>query len=633
MLSDASIILRVKRFLGSLLPFQYFSESDLAQMARQVQVSVVKDGQVVFNQGQLPGDYFYIVKKGAVEIIDLADDLRILVDKCGEGDMFGIRPILAKSPYAYEAMTTEDCILYQVHTTVFKEIYYEYPEAVDYMIERFAAGRSIRDDYARGSASGVVLPAALSVRPTLRARLVTAMTTATAIEAIHIMHEAGVSSVIIIDSDKRPCGIITDRDIRRLTATRADIELPVSDVMSHPVRCITPDLSLQDIQLTMIDSGLHHLCVTLDGSDQSEAISIVTEHDIIYASASDPVAILKKIKASTTIDDLKDARDKIDHLLPLFLDDNIHRRHSLNLISRLNHALIRQCVHLSLEQYNGQQTQGITPSDFCFYNMGSAARGEQLIMTDQDNGMLVSDDYGGSMSDMLTFARLVTTHLSAIGYEPCPADMMASDERWCRRYSDMVSEVQGWLLEPTPDAVLLSATFFDWSYVYGQQGLHDDLCKDILATLVAQDQYIRFLAKQAIANPPPLSFFRRFIIEKDGEHRDLFDIKLRAISPLCDAARVLALDEGYLDQTATLDRFDYLAQVDPANAALYSDATEAYLEVLATRLRFAIANSDSGRYINPDDLDKLDRIHVRRAFDPARRLLDRISRQYQLSYL
>jgi CBS domain-containing protein len=632
MFTDSSILNRIKRFLTDIHPFTFFSEEDLMSLVRTIDIAVVNRGESVFEKGKLPQPHFYIVKKGAVEIINREEGQAILIDKCGEGDMFGIRPILAQSPYAYESKCSEDSILYEVPIDLFKQLYYEYPEAVDYMIHRFAAGRSIREDYEdETSILSPMLPS-MVLKYEVQKDLVKIHESSSFDQAIQKMNVEGVSSIVIVNEHAWPKGIITDRDIRSFVAQHYNFEDSVTKFMSHPVRCIPPNMDLQEIQLIMIESGLHHLCITEDGSDQSKGLGMVTEHDILYANASDPVVILKKIKSARDLKALKTARIKIDRLLPNFIYQDNQQKNNLRLIEKLNKALIRKVVQLALQTFNESGTQ-ITDEDFSFYTMGSTARGEQLLMTDQDNGILISDDSTVDRSDFLALGKLITDYLHEIGYEYCPANMMASNQDWCKTLEEMVAVCSSWILSPGPEEVLKSAIFFDAVHSYGNEDLFNQLHLSIKDLLEQQDVFLRFMAKQVSLNPPPSSFFRKFIIEKDGAHKDLFDIKLRAIAPLSDSARLLALEEGFLQSTSTIERLEIMIERDEANAILYADAIKAYLKFLSIRLSFALKNGEGGRYINPEALDKVDRIYLRRAFKPIGSLIDMIERKYQTNYL
>lgn len=501
------------------------------------------------------------------------------------------------------------------------------------MVKRFAAGTTNRKPYkTEDSNYGNLMPTFIPASLSNNRRLITTTKQSTLGEAVKIMNKNGVSSIIIKDENEYPIGIITDRDIRHIVATKHEENMPVVEVMNFPVKTIPSNMILQEVQLTMIECGLHHLCITEDGTPMSKGIGMVTEHDILYANASDPIVILKKIKYAYDVITLKECRNKIDALLPNFLNDNLNRRITLSLIDRLNSALISRTVDVTLEAYN-RENEPIPQESFCFYTMGSGARGEQLLMTDQDTGIIINDEYSSRKEDFLTFAQMISDALHMIGYEYCPANMMASNPDWCKTLSEMKQLVNHWIQSPGPEEVLMTAIFFDFRFEFGNIELYNDLKSTILKLKKDQDVYIRFLVKSATSTPPPLSFFRKFIIEKNGEYKDMFDIKLRGISPLSDCARVLALDEGFMTTSNTYERYQALKQADPANAILYDDAAEAYLDLLSFRLQFALKNEDSGRYINIEQLDKLHRIYLRRTFVPTRQLIQMIERKYKLGYL
>lgn len=631
MITDTSILLRVEGFLAKVPPFSMMSRDERQQLSRRCEVAVYKAGDKVFSTGQYPRGVFFLVRKGAIDLSSGSDSSGRLVDKCGEMDIFGIRPILAESAYELDAICVEPSIIYELPIDLFRSLYLQSPEAVEYMLRRFAAGRVQRDSWRLGE-DPVPTVATTAVRLYPSRALVTTPDNASLQQAVETMARSRVSSVVVVDEDNLPAGILTDRDIRNTVAAGYDGSLPVTSVMSHPVSCISPGLTLQEVQLAMIELGLHHLCVTEDGTAHSKGLGMITEHDILYANASNPVVVLKKIKRAKRIDALKQARAKVDTLLHSYVDATLDRKITLSLIDQLNRAIVRRAVVLAREAATIEGLQ-IDDSKYSFYTMGSAARGEQLMMTDQDNGLLLDDSVAGQVDDYRRFGAHITDILNQVGYEYCPAGMMASEPDWCMTLSDMQVRVSQWMLEPTPEAVLYTAIFFDYRHEYGDLSLSQRMRSFINDRLGQQDLYVRFLANQAIQNPPPLSFFRRFIIDKDGESKDLFDIKLRGISPLTDAARVLALGAGYLLSSSTVERYAHLASIDTANAELYMEATQSLLDMMAMRLRTALATDTDGRYIDPRSISKVDRVHLRRDFEPARLLLDMIERRFKLGYL
>ena len=139
------------------------------------------------------------------------------------------------------------------------------------------------------------------------------------------------------------------------------------------------------------------------------------------------------------------------------------------------------------------------------------------------------------------------------------------------------------------------------------------------------------MAKNALLNPPPLSFFRNIIVEKEGEHKDAFDIKLRAMMPLADAARVLQLSHHQLGLQNTAKRFQWLAEQEPDLADLFGAAAMAYEIFMKTRAKYGLENHDSGRYIPVKKLNKLERQVLKNAFEPIAEIQKILEVRFQLN--
>ena len=82
---------------------------------------------------------------------------------------------------------------------------------------------------------------------------------------------------------------------------------------------------------------------------------------------------------------------------------------------------------------------------------------------------------------------------------------------------------------------------FDFELIYGDETLYNKMAKSVFKTIEKNQIFLSFLGKVTLDNPPPLGFFKQFLVEEDGENKDSFDIKSRAIRPLVDAARILSL--------------------------------------------------------------------------------------------
>ena len=179
---------------------------------------------------------------------------------------------------------------------------------------------------------------------------------------------------------------------------------------------------------------------------------------------------------------------------------------------------------------------------------------------------------------------------------------------------------------------MLSTIFFDYRKVYGSSDLIGEL-KTHLAKEIDQERiFLNFLASNAQKNPAPLTFFKNFMVERSGEHQDEFDIKARAMMPLVDIARVLALDVGLLDEMNTVKRYLALAEKEPKRSELYTQAAESYEYLMQIRALNGFKHQDSGRFIAISTLSKLERQILRNTFEPIDQLQKMLNLRYQLGY-
>ncbi|MFY4842855.1 DUF294 nucleotidyltransferase-like domain-containing protein, partial [Aliarcobacter butzleri] len=72
----------------------------------------------------------------------------------------------------------------------------------------------------------------------------------------------------------------------------------------------------------------------------------------------------------------------------------------------------------------------------CLVVMGREVRGEQILRTDQDNAVIISDDYTISDEELRNFTQNITETLVDFGFPSCEVNNMISNPYWCRKISD-----------------------------------------------------------------------------------------------------------------------------------------------------------------------------------------------------
>ncbi len=136
---------------------------------------------------------------------------------------------------------------------------------------------------------------------------------------------------------------------------------------------------------------------------------------------------------------------------------------------------------------------------------------------------------------------------------------MASNPQWCQPLKTWKGYFTNWILTPTPEAMLSSVILFDFRPVYGNTLLAEDLRHHLTETIKGHEMFLKQLADLTISVRPPLGFFRTFVVEKDGVHRNQLNLKFRCIAPLIDIIRLYSLEQGIME-TSTLERIDALRE-------------------------------------------------------------------------
>jgi CBS domain-containing protein len=629
---------RVADFLKNFPPFSFLHQKDIETLSEQISIVYKEKDTVVFAENEETHNCFYVVHKGAVTLRNSQEN--DILDRCDEGDIFGLRPLIANENYQMEARTYEESILYAVPISIFKPYALENRAIGNFLIESFAS--NTRNPFSKshsgklygetmGSETLDIDKNLLDIQPVKYSKkLITCFSTTTAKEIAEIMTKKNVGAVLVIE-DKLPIGIITDKDLRNKIVTG---EFPITTtaglIMTTPVITYPKKMTITQAQMAMMKSNISHLCLTKDGTANSKAVGILSKHDVMVELGNNPAVLIKAVKRAKKAKQIKPIRDSIMQLLQGYLDQNIPMTLTSKIITELNDVCIKQIIEIALKKMKMPP-----PVKFAWLALGSQGRSEQLLHTDQDNA-LVYEDVPEELKEatknyFLELATHVNKGLFEIGYDYCPAEMMASNPKWCLSLGEWESLVYHWITNPGKNEVLLSFIFFDYSLSYGDRELVNNLSDFIFENIKANPVFYIHLVSGALQSPSPTGFFRQLLVEQDGAHKDFFDIKRRALMPLTDAARVLILSHSVKSISNTPERFEKLAELEPHNSELYLACSYSYKALLKFRTKQGLLHHDSGQFIALEALSKLEKIKLKRTFKTIKELQEIITIRFNAS--
>ncbi|MEM6720863.1 MAG: DUF294 nucleotidyltransferase-like domain-containing protein [Bacteroidota bacterium] len=622
---------RINDYLKAFPPFSFLNRTQLFTISQAVDVIYLEKDKYLFKIDEPVENHFYVVRDGAIGLFRANTNL---VDQCDEGDIFGLRALLRKGNYKLNAKAIEESILYSISSELLETYITTNKDASQFLMKSFVVNTRTKPTDTGDFAETLNRATEYTYLQTIdySKNPITCTTDTSVKEAAKIMTEKHVGSIVMVENEK-PIGIITDKDLRTKIATgKHSIDTKVSAIMSSPVITYPETITVAEAQIAMLKNKITHLCITKDGTDASKLTGILSEHDIIVLRENNASSLIKEIKRSKSVAQLKDIRQRTETLLGKYLEQDIPIDFISKLVSAINDAITQRIIEFALAEMDTKP-----PVKFAWLSIGSQGRQEQLLMTDQDNALVFedvsADAYEATKAYFLKLSDTINKSLETVGFELCPAQMMGNNPKWCNSVSEWSQQFSSWISKPDQDNLMLCTIFFDYEHVYGDLELVNQLSEHIFQSIEAYDIFLTYLGRNALQNPPPLSFFRQFLVEDDGKHKDEFDIKSRAMMPLVDAARLLILSHNIKSVNNTLERYEKLVELEPQNKDTYLFCIESYENLLRFRTRHGLKHDNSGRYIDLESLTKGEKLRLKRTFKAVKEVQELIKVRFKLSQL
>lgn len=447
--------------------------------------------------------------------------------------------------------------------------------------------------------------------------------------AVQRMHEQQIGSLAIVDAQDYPIGIFTLRDLRRVIATgEADLQQPISQVMTPDPFYLPSATSAFDAALAMTERHIAHICVV----DHRKLVGVISERDLFALQRMDLVHLARTIRHASSLDKLIELRQEVNVLVERMIAHGASPEQITHLITLLNDHSVCRVIELCLEQY------GDPGIPFTWLVFGSEGRKEQTLHTDQDNGILFAADNqeqaNAIRGKLLPLAKEINLALDKCGFTLCKGNIMAGNPELCLSASEWATRFSKCVRDATPENLLYSTIYFDFRAIWGEDSAVKRLRKDLLESIRHNKAFQRLLANNALQHRPPLGgLFRDFELSKRGAEKDTLDLKTKGLTPFVDGIRVLALSHG-IETANTLERIRELVQkrvIERLDGDAYA---EAYHFIQLIRMQ---QHQQQSRHqlpysnrIYPDELNHLDRRILRESFRQAQRLQSSLTFRYKL---
>lgn len=395
--------------------------------------------------------------------------------------------------------------------------------------------------------------------------------------AIERLSERPGSALLIAGPDS-DLGIVTDADVRaKVAGGGLSPDAPVREIARSPVPTVPIAQLAIEATVDMLAAGVEHMAV-LDGDRVCGTLSAA---DLLGLDAQGPIGLRHTILGAADEAGLVRAASHLPQLFLALSRAGVPSRDLGRVLSLQHDAVVTRLIDFSIWRH------GEAPLPWAWLDLGSAARREFTLASDQDNALAYADpsDEAEAASVDAYFERLgrdVNQGLERCGIGLDNNGVLAGNRRWRMSKGQWLRTFSECFTEPDESHLIRATVGFDFRPTAGGLSLSAELTARIRG---ARDypQFMRLMARSASGFQVALGFRDRLATEKNGEHAGHLDIKKGAIIPLVNLVRYHALATG-VTISPTLDRLEAVAGAGGLERQECAALEEAF-EVI-TRVRF-----------------------------------------------
>lgn len=601
-------------FNFAVSPFDCLTPDEQALVCSGVDIAYFPEGAVVLDRGMAPTHLFVIIK-GHVEQTEGEQ----LLASYGPEDCFDGRALVAGRASS-RFVVVEELVAYQLaHETVNELIarntafgallFADLGHKLGTLAQR-------ADQHERQSLTLMRVEQAF-VRP---AHVVDA---ATDIVSVTRLFQEQRTTSVLVSGLPQGIGIFSNTTLQRaILDGRPLAQLAVGEFASSPVISVRASDQLGDAMALLLRARVHRLAV-LDGDGQ--VCGMLEALDLFSFLANHSHLILVQIEQAGDLQALEQPAAQITQLLSALHRGGTRIALMAQLVQQLNARLFERAWQM------------LAPADLvansCLFVMGSEGRGEQLLKTDQDNGLLLRDGYTPP-ADLDAICHAFSAVLQRFGYPECPGHIMLNNPEWRGSVSDFGQRATEWLLMPSADSLMRLAIFLDAHAVAGDAALLAGVRQQLQSLATDNDALIARFASVIDSFGESGGWWNRLLGRSDAFSS--VHLKKAGIFPLVHGVRSLALAR-HVDTTSTVDRIEALVADGTLDAPLGREMRESLHLLMGLRLQAGLSEIERHRpvtgEVDPSTLSSLERDLLKDALAVVRRFRTLLQQRLRLDAL
>ena len=556
-------------FNFSASPFDSLTQHEQRLVRDHVDVVYFRADEVVLDVGAVPAHLFVVIK-GYVNQLD-ADELTATY---GPDDCFDGRGLVAGKASS-RFVAAEEVVAYALARQTVQELIAANATFGALLFSDLGAKLSAAGQRQSGNELQALNMARVDqafVRP---AHVVDAGTDV--VSVVRLFQQERTTNVLVQDGRQQPprLGIFTTNALQRaILSGRPLDQIPVGELSNYSLITVRPGDQVGDALAIMLRHHIHRVVV----ADGERIHGVLEALDVFSFLSNHSMLITLRINDAETIDELAEAAAQLTGMIGRQFRSGTRVGLIARMVQDLNARLFDRAWHL------------IAPAELvansCLFVMGSEGRGEQLLKTDQDNGLVLRDGYAPP-ADLPGICERFSDALARFGYPPCPGGIMVSNPAWRMSAADFAQTARRWLAMPEADSLMNLAIFMDAHAVSGDARLLDAVKASLMQMATDSDALLARFASAIDAFGGSVGWWNRLL----GDAGERLNLKKEGIFPLVHGVRSLAL-AGRLDATGTVERIEALVQRGDLSADMGRELTESLHFFMSLKLKAGLAELD-----------------------------------------
>ena len=597
----------IQAFLVNHPPFDALEPAVLAAIAATATVATYAPGENALVEDAAPAEHLFVVRDGSMELLHEKE----VVDLLEPGESFGHPSLLTGRAPAFTVRARRESSCYLIPRAQALEVF-SGPAGAGYV------AATLRNRLVQ---AGHIVHAMPELGTTRAAELVTRPPVfchggVTIRKAAETMTEHDSSAILVQDGDR--ISILTDAILReRVTGGEVTVENAVSRVVRPAVE-VDPDRGAVDAIVDMLNAGSDHVVVV---DRARHVLGVLSASDLAGLETRSPFALRHALLQAHSVTELVERAQRLKKLFLALLGAGVTPVDVARVLTLQADTITRRLVELSIEQ------RGPAPAPWTWLALGSTARRELTLGSDQEHGLAYSADGGDVDAYFATLGDDVTRGLEQCGFAVDPNDVVARSKLWRMSEQQWVAVFRDCLESPDRSHLIRANVSFDFRATGGNLDVVPPLVA-VLREVKDHPGLLRLLARSATGFKPPLGFRGALVVDRSSEGPTGIDLKHGGTTPIVNLARFFALSNG-ITISSTIERLQAVEAVGALDGETATALCEAFEIVMRIRLEHHAALIEAGaepdNVVDPSTLSALTRAQLREAFRAVAHAQKRLS--------